>query len=506
MLKRVVLLSSILLSTILTANDAGSEFWKGCGKTKEEARSALAQNIHVNVQSKTSSEVGTSWSLGFESVSMQTSSTEKTTSTLALNDLESYKNEDGEECVKVNKKKLEKFTRNKHKNLEKDYSIITLPKDLKLKASKIDEWLTSLMFLSGLTEVFSDLNLNKVNAKIKQLQDIRKDIHLQSVTINLKSTTRGRYVLKIGNKVVEPSKSIYLKAKKYTFSVEGSNICKYSGEFDLEKNQNLPITVDLDEQAYPKFVISANKNKNLVFKFDGKVRDLGSTITHNKCTGKVNYRLEYTDGLPEVVDETISLEPNLNYNESHSFTSNEEIKLLNTLADSFNKANRLEIEYYSSTPSSSRVEGDFDLINNFRISQLSYNGWERKGFSLAYGSGSNESYSLEIGYLFAIQMPTFGAKNSSFKIGNFAVIVPYLGFQTGLAYMELYNNVTGQLENEFIYDGHTDSEAKNNYIIARPLVGFDVAISKSIALGVKYSKDLTLVKSDNIGFYLSLKR
>ena len=502
MLKRIIVLSFMLLSTSLTAND---EYWEGCGATQEEARSELSQNILVKVDVRVSSDIESSWFGGFESVSESTSSSNKTSSTLALNDLESYKNKDGQECVKVNKKKLETFAKNKHKNLEKDYSLESLPTEVKQKASTIDNWLSSLMFLRGLTEVFSDLNQGEVNAKIKALKDIRKDIHLQSVTINLVATKRGRYTLKIGNKVVEPSKPIYLKATKHTFSVEGSNICRFSSEFDLQKNQNLPITIDLDKQAYPKFVISANKDKGVVFKFDGKEQILGSTITHNKCTGDVNYKLTYSDGQPEVIDETITLEPNLNYSESYTFTSKEELSKLKTLAESFRSATRLEIEYYSSTPSNS-VYGTFDQMNNIRISKLKYKGWERTGWSLAYGTAKNDSSSLEIGYLFAIQMPTYGAQDKSFNIGSFAVLVPYIGFQTGLAYNERYNYDTSLMQDEFIYDGQTDSQFKNNYIIARPLVGFDVAISKDMALGIKYSKDLTLLKSDNIGFYLSLKR
>ncbi|MEA3227604.1 MAG: hypothetical protein U9P38_00875, partial [Campylobacterota bacterium] len=321
MLKNILFSLSLLTATSGVVYGQSSEYWEGCGISPEKAKSALAQNIMVKVESSFTLKEKSSFFKGFESTSSESKSSDKQTSTMFLNDVESYKNGNNEFCAKVNKKKLHTFAKNKHRNLNTDYKISSLNiDDVRLKAKTIDSWLISLSFLKGLTEVFSDLKVEKINDRVKDLQNIRKKLYLQSVTINKTGAMKGHFTLKVDNKERNFSKKIYLEAdKEHTYSVDGHNICKFTDTFTLAKDEDSELSVDVDDQSYPTFTISANKPKDIKFFFNGEEAKLGSAIEVPKCSGTLSYSLTYEQGLPKSNGDEVALEAGLEYDRSYSF-------------------------------------------------------------------------------------------------------------------------------------------------------------------------------------------
>jgi len=515
MLKNILFFISLIVSSAF-AQSGNVDYWEGCGVSPEKAKSALAQNIMVKVDVSFSSKETSSFFNDTENYSGDFKSSNKQTSTMFLNDVKSYKNDAGEFCAKVNKKRLHQFTKDKQRNLDTDYKIASLSyDDVKLKAKTIDNWLVSLKFLKGLTEVFPDLKVEKINDKVKDLQNIRKKLYLQSVTINKIGSMKGSFILKIDNKEQSFSKKVYLEAgKEHTYSVDGGNICRFSDKFTLEKDRDLELSVDVDEQAYPTFTISSNKSEGVIFNFDGDVKKLGTTYTVQRCSGVVSYKLEYKHGLPKSDGAEVPLEAGLKYDESYSFNSFKEIEHLSGLAKNFNSGKRIEIGYgYRDIPNKDIDENHYeDYLETIKISVINYKDWLRYGFNVAYSTANGkylnpQTYGFDVTYLAAFQLTTYGVDDNSVTLFNTFALIPYFGLEAGFGTLQMYNNKTK--ETIYKFDEGTDGKEDtstfiNNYVIAKGVVGLDIVFSRQIALGLRYSKEMTLLKSDNFAFYVNL--
>jgi len=510
MFTKIVVLIALISSSVMAQTD-GAKYWEGCGLSPEKAKSALAQNIMVKVDVSFSAQEQSSFFNGDETYTGDFKSSDKQTSTMVLNDVESYKNSDGEYCAKVNKEKLHKFTKNKLNNLNKNYKISSLNfDDVKIKAKTIDTWLSSLKFLKGLTEVFTDLKVEKINDKIKTLQNIRKNLYLQSVTINKKGSMKGHYTLTIDNKEQSFSKKIYLEAgKEHTYSVDGDNICRFSDSFTLNKEQDQELSVDIDEQSYPTFTISANKPNDITFKFNGAIKQLGKEQTLHRCSGVLSYTLEYKNGLPKSEGDEVTLHAGLKYDKSYTFRSFKEIEHLSGLAKNFNSGKRIEIGYGYRDISDDDYDNSHyaDSLSTIRVSVIDYKDWLRHGINVEYSTSDGkyldpETFGIDVTYLAAFQLTTFGVNDSSLTLFNSFALVPYLGVEAGLGTLQMYNDATEDTIYEFD-DGDDFSAFVNNYIVAKGVVGVDIVFSKQIAFGLRYSKEVTLLNSNNFAFYMN---
>ncbi|SFV75598.1 hypothetical protein MNB_SM-3-1013 [hydrothermal vent metagenome] len=509
MLKKIAFYTVLFLSTSMMANSTTTNYWQGCGASPAEAKSALAQNIMVKVDVSFSEKETTSLFNGKESVASQTQSSNTQKSTMFLQNIESFKTKNNEYCARVNKEELHTFAKNKLRNLDRDYKISSLNiEDVKTKAKTIDNWLVSLKFLKGLTEVFSDLKVEKINDKIKDLENIRKKLFLQNVIITKTGSMKGHFQLMVDNKIQPFAKKIYLEAKKiHTYSIDGDNICKYTGTFTLKKEKDLEISVNVDKQAYPKFTISANKPDDIKFLFNGQKAQLGKEITVHKCSGTLSYTLEYPNGLPKSVGDEVTLKPGLKYNKFYSFKSYQEIEHLRHLAKYFESGKRIEIGYeYRAIPNNENYK---DALNTIKISVVKYKDWLRQGLSIAYSTADGkylepQSYGVDVTYLAAFQLTTFGVDKRSFTLFDSFALVPYAGIETGFGILNMHNKNTNKSDRDFNADDKGFAQFVHNYVVAKGLIGFDVIFSKQIAFGLKYSKEINLLKSNNFAFYLNL--
>ena len=511
MLKNILFFISLMVSSAFAQNGS-VDYWEGCGVSSEKAKSALAQNIMVKVDVSFSAKETSSFFNDTESYSGDFKSSDKQTSTMFLNDVDTYKNDAGEFCAKVNKEKLHQFTKDKHRNLDTDYKIASLSyDDVKVKAKTIDNWLVSLKFLKGLTEVFADLKVEKINDKVKDLQNIRKKLYLQSVTINKIGSIKGNFILKIDNKEQSFSKKVYLEAgKEHTYSVDGGNICRFSDKFTLEKEKDKELSVDVDEQSYPTFTISANKSEGVTFNFDGDVKKLGSEYTVPRCSGVLSYKLKYVHGLPKSDGDEVTLEAGLHYDKSFTFRSFKEIEHLSGLAKNFNSGRRVEIGYgYRDVPNKEIDENSYDeSLETIRVSVINYKDWLRHGVNVEYSVADGKyldpkTYGVDVTYLAAFQLTTYGVDESSLTLFNTFALIPYFGVEAGLGTLQMYNNKTEETIYEFD-DGEDISAYIKNYVVAKGVVGLDIVFSQQIAFGIRYSKEMTLLKSDNFAFYVNL--
>ena len=511
MFKKVVVLLALIITSV-TAQTDSKDYWEGCGLSPEKAKSALAQNIMVKVDVSFTAKETSSFFNDKESYSGDFQSSDKQTSTMFLNDVDTFKNDAGEFCAKVNKKKLHQFTKDKHRNLDTDYKIASLNyDDVKIKAKTIDSWLVSLKFLKGLTEVFSDLKVEKINDKVKTLQNIRKKLYLQSVTINKIGSMKGSFILMIDNKEQSFSKKIYLEAGiEHTYSVDGENICRFSDKFTLEKEKDIELSVDVDNQSYPTFTISANKSNDIIFKLDGETKGLGTQHIVHRCSGVLSYSLDYKNGLPKSDGDELTLEAGLHYDKSFSFSSFKEIEHLSGLAKNFNSGKRIEIGYgYRDVPNQEIEDNHYvDSLETIRVSVINYKDWLRHGINVEYSVADGkyldpESYGFDVTYLWAFQLTTYGIDDNSITLFNTFAFVPYLGIEAGLGTLQMYNNKTEETIYEFD-DGEDMSAYVKNYVVAKGVVGLDIVFSQQIAFGLRYSKEMTLLKSDNFAFYVNL--
>ena len=512
MLKHIAFYTALFISSSVMANSVTPDYWQGCGTSPAEAKSALAQNIMVKVDVKLSSKETSSLFDGEETVSSDFQSSNEQASTMFLNDVDSFKNKDNEYCAKVNKEKLHIFTKEKHKNLNRDYKISSLNiDDVKIKAKTIDNWLVSLKFLKGLTEVFSDLKVEKINDKVKDLENIRKKLFLQNIIITKVGSMKGDFRLTVDNKRQSFAKKIYLEAGKlHTYSVDGANICKFTDTFTLFKENDLELSVDVDKQAYPTFTISANKSKGTVFIFDGKKRKLGTENIVKRCSGTLSYHIEYSDGLPKSVGDEVTLKAGLKYDNSYSFRSKKEIAYLSNLAKNFNSGKRVEIGYgYRAIPQNDENKEFESSLETVKISIIKYKDWLRHGVNIAYSTVDGkyldpQSYGVDVTYLAAFQLTTFGMDDSSFTLFNTFALVPYFGVEVGLGTLKMYNKKEDTSTRDFNKNDESSSEFIHNYVIAKGVVGLDIVFSKQIAFGLKYSKEINLLKSNNFSAYISL--
>jgi len=512
MLKHIAFYIALLISSSVLANTHTTDYWEGCGVSPTEARSALAQNIMVKVDVSFSAKETSSLFDGDETVSSDFKSSNEQTSTMFLNDVESYKNENNEYCAKVNKEKLHTFAKAKYKNLNIDYKIASLNiDDVKIKAKTLDNWLISLKFLKGLTEVFSDLKVEKINDKVKDLQNIRKKLFLQNIIITKTGSMKGNFKLTVDNKRESFAKKIYLEAgKTHTYSVDGENICKYTDTFILDKEKDLELSVNVNNQAYPKFTISANKPKDIQFFFDGNSAKLGSEIIVNRCSGTLSYSLVYAHGLPKSNGNEVTLKAGLEYDKSYTFRSYKEIEHLSNLAKYLNNGRRIEIGYgYRSIPDTDKSENYEDSLDTIKISVINYKNWLRHGVNIAYSTVDGEylepqSYGFDITYLAAFQLTTFGVNDTSLTLFNTFALVPYAGFELGLGTLNMYDSEKKKANREFDPEDEGSTAFIHDYVIAKGVVGLDIVFSQQIAFGFKYSKEMNLLESNNFAAYISL--
>ena len=504
----------ILVVSMLNAQD----FWSGCGETKQEAKNDLAANILVQVETSIKKEVTSSFSLGFEDISKDVELKESQSSTMLLTGLVDYKNDLNQTCVKVSKADLQKFTEDKVKHISTNYDISGLSQNVRDRAVMIDEWLTSLKFLKGLSSVFANIDQQELNQKIAQLKDIREKLATQYVKIvvygsqiskdsKVKEISKMFFdkpsVLLIDKKSYDFSRENFLKVGKHTYTITGEH-CKISDEFELKKNEDKTISVNLDDYAFPTLLISANKD-DVSLKIDGKAHTLGQKKVFKHCDGDIHYELSYPNGKPQKISDDITLEPGLDENLEYSFLSNKEIKELNALVESFKDGKRLELVYEYSLSDPSIVDGEYiSGLHQFGVSYLSYKDWLRHGYRVKGGFGDESSFSIQATYMAALQITTFGADKKAFRISNIAVVVPYFGLELGLGYASLYNSSTKEYVTSFKSTPAEETNFVDDYFIFKPLVGADFIVSENMAIGLEFSKTLTMQKSYNLGLHLSL--
>ncbi len=509
----------ILLSLLLSLAQAQEEFWSGCGESKVEAKNRLAENILVKVESSVKSEVEVSISKGLENVESNAKVASAQSSTMMLSGLISYQDEQGNSCVKVSREDLKNFTTSKVALVSKNYDAKTLPTYVRERAITIDEWLISLKFLKGLSEVFSKIDRNELNTKIAELKNIRNSLATQYVKINVhgsqiatqnavkefsKQFLSKPSILKIDGKTYNFSQEVFLKVGEHTFDIQGEH-CRVSQAFDLGKNSDETISIDLDDYAYPQMSISANKSDVRV-RIDGASIAQGKLITFEKCTGSVHYELNYASGKPKNISDSIDIYPSMKVNKNYSFLSSTEINNLNKLVESFNEGKRLEFAYnYVISSDTANDNADLSNLNQFSIAYMQYKNWLRHGAGLDLGLlGVEDSYQVQLTYMAAFQLTTFGAEKKSLRLGSSVGVVPYMGLKTGLAYANLYNSSTQEYNNNFIYEAGAESNFLNDNLVFKALIGSDFLISKTVAIGLEFSKAFTMQKSYDIGMHISL--
>ncbi|MEA3227452.1 MAG: hypothetical protein U9P38_00105, partial [Campylobacterota bacterium] len=149
-----------------------------------------------------------------------------------------------------------------------------------------------------------------------------------------------------------------------------------------------------------------------------------------------------------------------------------------------------------------------ESLETVKISYMQYKNWLRHGANIAYSTTegkyiSPRTYGFDVTYLAAFQLTTFGVEDSSLTLFNTFALVPYFGFEVGLGTLKMYNESTKESYYEF-EEGDDFSAFVNNYVVAKGVVGMDVVFSEQIAFGLRYSKEMTLLDSQNFAIYVSL--
>lgn len=511
-----LLVSALLLTTALQAED----FWQGCAKNEKEAKNNLAKNIMVKVESSSSTKSSSSMGNWFESISQDTNQQSKQSTSMMLTDLKTFKNDDGEVCVKVEKDTLHKFTKEKVNAVDANYKITALAKNKKERSFMIQKWLKDLQYLKGLAEVFSDISLEKINQKIAKLTNIQENLATQYVKINIfgkegkveeksgyfnkiKKALLGNESLKVDGKSQDFSKEIYLKPGKHTYTISGDH-CTISEEFEVEEDKDSTISVNLNEYAFPRLTISANKD-SVNLKVDGKKVTLGSEYSPKKCNGSIHYELSYSDGEPKKIEKDLTLEPGMNESYSYdSFVSFQELQALSKFAKQFHKGRRVELTYNYSMPDINVNDGkDLNSLQVFGGSYLYLNKWLRHGYRANISFGKNDSFTVQASYLAAFQLTSVGVDKRSLHIGSSLAYIPYLGIEGGVGYTNLYNSKTEKLQHSF-RNFSKGEQVLHDYFILRPVAGIDFVFTEFMAFGVEFSKSFTMQKAYSAGFHISL--
>lgn len=511
-----LLVSALLLTTTLQAEDV----WQGCAENEKEAKNNLAKNIMVKVESSSSTKSSSSMGNWFESISQDVNQASKQSTSMMLTDLKTFKNDDGQVCVKVEKDALHKFTKEKVTAINSNYKLSSLPKNKKERSLMVQKWLNNLKYLKGLAEVFSDISLEKINQKIAKLTNIQENLATQYVKINIfgkegkveeksgyfnkiKNALLGNEILKVDGISQDFSKEIYLKAGKHTYTISGDH-CTISEEFEVEKDQDSTISVDLNEYAFPHFTISANKD-SVSLKVDGNSVKLGSENIPKKCNGSIHYELSYADGEPKKIEKDVTLEPGMNESYSHSsFVSFKELQTLSKFAQQFHKGRRVELTYNYSMPDTALDDGkDLNSLHVLGASYLYLNNWLRHGYRANVSLGANDSFTLQASYLAAFQLTSVGVDKRSLHIGSNLAYIPYLGVEGGVGYTNLYNNKTEKLQHSF-RNFSKGEQVLHDYFILRPVAGIDFVFTEFMAFGVEFSKSFTMQKAYSAGFHISL--
>ncbi len=500
---------------------AAESMWEGCGSDAAEAKLRLAENIQTKVDSEFVSDKSSIDFYGLSNLFFsETSHRMKQTSTVVLQDVQIEPKDEtycesrtgrlgGCYCASVSKESLFSFTKSlKEKVLA--YDLAALPAYEKQKVIKLKEWLDEMRYARSLMSVYPDRfsarEFKAMEQMEKRLLDSREQYHAQFVKIAI---IGDKAELRVDGKVVQPDTELFLKPGKHHYEVSSKQSCPAEGEFELLKDTDRILTVDLSTQRYPTILISSNKMAAVTLEIDGKRMAAGTRHTIPRCSGDIRYTLSYRDaGNTQTEGEVVHLKPGLEVEESYTFYSEKEMAEMRKLAGSFADGERIEILYgYSYLPDD--ILGYDESYEGIQMVQLNYmhtRKWLRHGYGIAYGTSGEADASYELVYSLAIQLSSIGANNRPLHLGTWVSIVPFIGLQAGLGSHQYYIDASQSTLKTFRKEAtEEEDDFVRDHVIARVYGGVDLAFNAYMSLQLYAKKNFTMEENTIFGAGLSLK-
>ena len=453
--------------------------FEGCGPSKEEANSRLAQSLSTNVKSVFEKKVNESSNPFFDFFSRSTKSVniQKTDAYICG---QTIIESDGKICSIITAAKSVPCAKNKLQSQLEEYQIGKLPKDEQLKLKKAKEWLAAINstkpLYAGLGyDKFSKRDLNKLTSIENQLLGV---FNQQFVRFNIKGD-KVRITLD-GNKNIIPNKTFTLKTGSHSFVIESPDSCKIVEDFNLTNKQDKVLEYDLTDYKYPVLTFHTNLS-NVSVAVDGKRANIGETKTFKRCDGEIAYLFTYGR---KVKEGTVRLRPGLNRTIKESFPPPEIIKT----AQAYKKGNFWQVQFENITPTAK--SNGIDKLSGLRVGKMTHNNYYRYGYQFIGAVDDKDSYAIEANYTFKLQLTDYDNGTDVLFLGPF-VFIPQVGIEAGLA----YHNLDGKETFESKGDGDWKKFYKS-FIVLRPTIGLDVTFNSDFALSVNYGRSLLMNKSN----------
>lgn len=314
--------------------------------------------------------------------------------------------------------------------------------------------------------------------------------------------------LVVDNHPENPGSDLLLQAGKHTYAIYSATTCPLQKEFELREGEALVITETMADYALPEILIDTNKRGKTTLLLSGSEVPVGRVHAIKRCKGELAYHVICRDeGETQEEQGIITLEPGLKANRYFTFYAPSERSGIAKRAEDFKAGNRLELFYgYTRLPAEFEGDGAYEGIRFLRANYLTTAQGLRCGPGIAYGVSGSHAASAEALYTMALQFTGFGAGDKALHIGTLAAIIPFIGIEVGLGYHEYYDSKNKTTISRFKKKADEADEAfVRDHVIARALMGVDLAFSDILSLQLYVKKGWTMEEDTLMGAGISLR-
>ncbi|MCG5547311.1 hypothetical protein [Halorhodospira halochloris] len=474
MTKKRLLSCLILGSAPLLVQASDEEYYQGSWEqTTEDARTSLAQNIFVRVDSEIQREVDTEI---FDDTIRDEERYEermRQETTLDLTGVEIEEDSERGYRARISRDDFNRQATRSKRNFHERCVEDNLPSSWDSRRDFIMDCYRDANAVLAMTSV-AGLGTGQVSSMLADFSDWSEQGLLVVSTSPDKS-------FRVDGQTYKYGQEIPLSSGSYTISWDNPGYCPVEKEVEVEAGEITEASKELDE--LPTIAISS-RTPGAQLTIDGRSRNLGQTYTQDSCSGEVAYQVsnDFTSQ-----ERTVNLEPGLEYTNTVNIMTADDAQRLEELASSYRADTRYRLLVGYS------YEDDLEDAYRVRLEQSTGRGAVRYGYGVSYGWND----ATEIGFYAqaALQLAQWGGKplHLTPKFG----FIPYAGLELGLAYHEREDS-DGSSVDSYGSDWHDD------YVLFRYIAGLDIPVDEYLGFSLQIAKATTMEESWESSFGLTI--
>lgn len=483
MLKRKLTLCLLLSCAPCLINASDEEYYEGTWEqSPEDARTSLAQNIFVSIDSEIQREVETKIleeairdkELYKEHMHQET--------TLDLSGVEIEEDPERGYRARISR---EDFDHQARRSAEV-FSDICRPKnapntwkarqDFVKDCHRDANAVLAMASVAGLSSYVSDIQQYHADFK-----DMKKEGRLLIYT----TPSTG---FSVNNREFEPGKGhgqgIQLPEGDYKIIWDDDDYCKVEEEIEIEAGKTTKISKDLENK--PSITVSS-RTPNARLIVDGSSKELGKSHRQDSCSGEVSYKVfnDYTSR-----EKIVTLKPGLEYRNTVNILTEDTAQRLEGLSTSYRSDTR-----YRLLAGYSNVD-ELEKAYRMRLEKSNGRGAIRYGYGFSYGW--DNATEVDVYVQTALQLARLGGKplHLTPQFG----FIPYAGIELGLAYHEREDSDGNEVD-----DYGTDFQ--DDHVMFRYIAGIDFPIDEYLGISMQIAKATTMEESweGSLGLTITFK-